>query len=102
MGGWCEIPWEQARDTLRDEFEDLKKTKEKLEEEHKALRKHTSEKVLKHMEDQGIDVEFIQPHHMDVDTLLKARQRGVCGRLITLVIPPSQRTLKPSCTTYSL
>mmetsp|Transcript_1506 Transcript_1506/g.3451 ORF Transcript_1506/g.3451 Transcript_1506/m.3451 type:complete len:232 (-) Transcript_1506:138-833(-) len=66
----------QARDTLREEFDDLKKTKEKLQEEHKALRKHTSEKVLKHMEEQGIDVEFIQPHHMDVDTLLKAAAKA--------------------------
>jgi hypothetical protein len=37
-----------------------------------GLRDHVSQKVIKHMQDAGIDTEFIKPHHMDIDTLLAA------------------------------
>ena len=66
----------QARDELREEYEDLRKEKEKLEEEHKGMRDHVSQKVLKHMQDAGIDTEFIKPHHMDVETLLAAATKA--------------------------
>ena len=66
----------QARDELREEFEQLKHEKEKIHKEHKDLKEHVSAKVLKHMEDAGIDTEFIKPDHMDVDDLLAAAAKA--------------------------